>query len=60
MLIKLQNFFVDESGATAIEYTLILAFVFLALTAGAQSMSVSLENLFNDISDNVSNSMPGN
>ncbi len=58
MLIKLQNFFVDESGATAIDYTLILAFVFLALTAGAQSMSLSLENLFDYVSDNVTNSIP--
>ena len=59
MLIKLRNLITDESGATAIEYTMILALVFLALTAGAQSMSVSLENLFDYVSSNLTNSMPG-
>ena len=59
MWIKLQNLIADESGATAIEYTLILGLIFLALTAGAESMSLSLEGIYNYVSDNMSNSMPG-
>lgn len=59
MLIKLRHLIADESGATAIEYTMILALVFLALTAGAQSMSLSLENIFDYVSSNLSNSIPG-
>lgn len=58
MLINLRHLCSDESGATAIEYTMILALVFLALTAGAESMSVSLANLFDFVSTNVSNSIP--
>ena len=58
MFIELRNLFADESGATAIEYTMILALIFLALTAGAEAMSISLASIFDYVSTSVSNSMP--
>ncbi len=58
MLSMMRHFLMDESGATAIEYTLILALVFLALTVGAENLSVALEGMFNYVSGEVANSMP--
>ncbi|MEL7303402.1 MAG: Flp family type IVb pilin [Pseudomonadota bacterium] len=39
----------DESGATAIEYGLIAAFIALAVIFGATSTGQALANIFNNI-----------
>ena len=55
---RMRHFLADETGATAIEYTMILALIFLALTVGAENLSVALEGMFNYVSEEVTNSIP--
>jgi len=43
-----KRYFKDESGATAIEYGLIAAFVGLAVISGAQAVGLDLTNVFNN------------
>lgn len=38
--------FKDKSGATAIEYALIAAFISLAVISGAQAVGLDLMNIF--------------
>ncbi len=58
MLSMMRHFLGEASGATAIEYAMILALVFLALTVGAENLSVALEGMFNYVSEEVTNSIP--
>ncbi|HYZ25322.1 MAG TPA: Flp family type IVb pilin [Geminicoccaceae bacterium] len=53
------NFAKDESGATAIEYSLILGLVFLAITTAMSNLGDSVAGMFNYVSDNVDNSVAG-
>ena len=46
----------DQTGATAMEYALIAALIFLVIVSAVNLLSSDLENTFNDISNNVSNS----
>ena len=41
------RFCVDESGATAVEYGMIVALVFLAMISGVAALGQSLEDLYN-------------
>jgi len=41
------HFLSDESGATAVEYGMILALVFLAMITGVSALGQSLTDLFN-------------
>lgn len=50
----MKKFLKDESGATAIEYTLIAALIGVALIAGAELLGGELENTFGFISDELS------
>ena len=43
----------DTKGATAIEYGLILALVFLAVAAGVTALGSSVQGRWNDISNKV-------
>ena len=45
----------DESGATAIEYGLIAAFVALTIIGGVTTLGTNLSSFFNKIATNVSN-----
>ena len=45
-----QRMVADESGATAIEYGLILALVFLAMLGGVASFGAEVGNMYNNIS----------
>jgi pilus assembly protein Flp/PilA len=47
-------FFRDRSGATAIEYSLIAAFIGLAIIAGSRSIGESLSGIFPKVSGNLS------
>lgn len=40
----------DETGATAIEYAFLLAFVALAIIGGATQLGVSLDGVFTTVS----------
>jgi pilus assembly protein Flp/PilA len=45
----------DESGATAVEYGLIVALISIAIVAGAVALGTSLNTLFGDISTCMNN-----
>ncbi|KKC24513.1 Flp family type IVb pilin [Sphingomonas sp. SRS2] len=46
--------FRDENGATAVEYGLILALIFLALMTGVMALGDSVRGRWTDISNKVS------
>lgn len=50
-----RKFITDQSGATAIEYGLIVAVLSLAIVAGVANFGNSLNNMFNDTSDVLDN-----
>ncbi|GEM_PF-159634 len=45
----------DRRGATAVEYGLILAFVFLAMLVGLQSLGSSTSSMWNYVDGKVTN-----
>lgn len=50
---RLHPLFHEERGATAVEYGLILALIFLAVVGGVTSLGESVQGRWNDISDKV-------
>ena len=58
MLTKVRAFFVDDSGATAIEYGLIAALVSVAAITALTAMGGSLSDMFNLVRDKVGNAVP--
>lgn len=58
MLTKLRTFFVDDSGATAIEYGLIAALVSVAAIGALTTMGDALTDMFNLVRDTVGNAAP--
>lgn len=50
----LKRFVSDESGATAIEYGLIVTLIAMVAAAGFRSLGTSLDARFNDIASCVS------
>ena len=58
MLTKARAFFVDDSGATAIEYGLIAALVSVAAIGALTAMGTALTDMFNLVRDTVSNAAP--
>jgi pilus assembly protein Flp/PilA len=44
----------DERGATAVEYGLILALIFLAMIAGVRAFAAQTISLWQNVADNVS------
>lgn len=48
---RLKSFFANERAATAIEYGLILALVFLAMVASVSQMSSAMNNMWNKVSN---------
>ncbi len=51
----LAGFWRDRSGATAIEYGLIVAGVAIAVISVVNSIGGQLENTYSDVADNLSN-----
>jgi pilus assembly protein Flp/PilA len=45
---RIKNFFKDESGASAVEYGLLLALVSLMIVIGATTVGTQLDLLFKD------------
>lgn len=54
----LQNFFREETGATAIEYGLIAALIAVAIIVALTAMGTSLSDLFTGISDTLDAATP--
>ncbi len=53
MLMNMQQFYADESGATAIEYGLIAALVSVAAITALTAMGDSLETIFTVVSSKL-------
>lgn len=51
---RLRSLFHDRRGATAVEYGLILALIFLAIVGGVTTLGESVRGRWNDISNKVS------
>ncbi len=56
---KLNTFWHDQQGATAIEYGLIAALVAVAVIAGASALGVNISGLFNSIALCMANPTAG-
>lgn len=54
----LRNFLVDESGATAIEYGLIVSMIFLAILVAVNQFASETKNMYNGIGAAVNGVMP--
>ena len=53
---KIFNLFKDEKGATAVEYGLILAMVFIAMMVGVISVGTANSGMWNYVSQQVTGS----
>ena len=53
MMRRLGKLFQDETGATAIEYGLILALVFLVMLAALANVAGTTIEMWNDVSNKV-------
>ena len=53
-------FYRDESGATVIEYALIVALVFLAIAGSVDRLADEVGTMFNNVSSSVEASVNGN
>lgn len=47
----LRRFFGDEDGATAIEYSLIVALIFLAIISAVRSFTAENNRIYSEITD---------
>jgi pilus assembly protein Flp/PilA len=56
MKTKLEKFFTDDSGATAVEYGLISAIMAVALLSGFGAFSNAMSNQFLYLSNTMTNS----
>ena len=56
---SLIKFLKDDSGATAIEYSLMLGLVVLAIVGSVELLSSSLSNMYLFVSSSVTGAMPG-
>jgi pilus assembly protein Flp/PilA len=52
---RIRRFARDDHGATAIEYGLILALIFLAMVGSVQLFSTQVVGTLNHVSDKVAN-----
>jgi pilus assembly protein Flp/PilA len=59
LLTIFQALAVDKRGATAIEYGLILAMVFLAMVGAVQAFGDEVTDMFNDVSSQSVSAMQG-
>ncbi|PPD41365.1 MAG: Flp family type IVb pilin [Methylocystis sp.] len=53
MLISLRKFLNDEAGATAIEYSLLVGVLVLAIIAGSRAIGTTLSATFPKITGNL-------
>ena len=57
IMARLHNLYLDKRGATAIEYGLICALIFLVIVTSVQLLSGSMNNMYDKISNAVTNNM---
>jgi len=57
MIGPLKRLLADEKGATAIEYGLIIALVFIAIISSVNAVASAALNLWGGVSENVTASM---
>jgi pilus assembly protein Flp/PilA len=50
---RLRNLGKDQRGATAVEYALIMALVFLAMIAGVRAFAQGTISMWDNVADNV-------
>jgi pilus assembly protein Flp/PilA len=50
-------FYNDERGATAIEYSLIVALIFLAIAASVRSYTSAASGMYTEIEETMSNAV---
>jgi len=55
MLNLIKRFLLHERGATATEYAMLLAFIAIAIAAGAQAFSGGLNTWFRAVSASIAN-----
>jgi pilus assembly protein Flp/PilA len=53
MINSVRIFFINELGATAIEYSLIASLVALAILAAVSQLGGQLQNSFNEVASNL-------
>ena len=53
MLKTLKSLLKDESGATAVEYALVIGLVSIAIITAAQGLGTSVTNAFDNISNEL-------
>jgi pilus assembly protein Flp/PilA len=53
---RLKRFYVDQSGATSIEYALIAILISVVIIASAQAIGTSLNNVFNNVAGKLDES----
>lgn len=53
---RLKQLIKDSRGATAVEYGLILALIFLAMIMGVRTFAVTTTNMWNNVAETVSQS----
>ena len=58
-LLLTKRFCDDESGATAIEYGLIVSLIFLAIVAAMKSVGVSNNEMYNNIETEINSVVNG-
>ena len=51
---RIKNFFKDESGATAVEYGLMVALIAAVIIAAVQTLGLSVNKAFTDVNDVMS------
>ncbi len=56
-MLKIAQFFQDETGATAVEYALILGLMTLAIVGSIKGLGTSVSNMFDTVSSNVMDSI---
>ena len=57
ILSKIVQFFRDESGATAVEYALILGLTTLSIVGAIKGLETSVANMYDTVSSTVMNSI---
>jgi pilus assembly protein Flp/PilA len=55
MLRLINRFRRDERGATAIEYTMLVVFIALAIAVGATALGTGINDLFNKVGSTLTN-----
>ena len=55
MFLLIKRFFGDQSGATAMEYAMLVVFIGLAIAIGAQALGGGMSNLFTNVAGTLAN-----